>query len=68
MYEDWTKEDLIWKIRELKNKIEDLEGEVRQKDSEIDHLNFVIETELEPRKRAEAHAYDLFISTPRNMP
>lgn len=64
MYENWTKEDLIWKIRMLDNEIENLYYRIQDKDTEIDHLNFRIEQELEPRIQAERRAYDRWVTDP----
>lgn len=64
MYDNWSVEDLKWKIRELKGRISDLEEENRTKDQEIDHLRFRIENELEPLIRAQRNAYDRWVSDP----
>lgn len=62
MYENWSKDELIYKIRELKRKIEELENEKNQLYMEISSLNFRIDTELEPRLKAERRAYDAFVT------
>ena len=64
MYEDWDKNDFIWKIRELKRDKENLEETVRKLNEKIYSLEFKIEHELEPRLRAERNAYDRWVSDP----
>lgn len=67
MYEDWSKSDLVWKIRELKREKENLEDKIRKLEDEMYHLKFRIEQELEPRLRAERNAYDGWVINPERM-
>jgi len=62
MYEGWSREDLIWKIRELNRKIEELEDKNRRLNEDNYSLRFKIDTELEPRLRAERRAYDAYVT------
>ena len=64
-YAGWSQQDLIRKINQLEREKEELAKENRDLRSEIQHLNFRIEQELEPRIRAEKRAYDSFVTTPR---
>lgn len=66
MYEDWTKEELIRRIKQLEWNKNDLEKQVIQQYKEINGLNLRIKQELEPRIRAEASAYDRWIADPSN--
>ena len=69
MYEDWTKSDLIYKIRQLQGEKRDLEDTIRSLKEENYHLKFRIDQELEPRIRAERRAYDGWVTDPqRGMP
>lgn len=57
-YDDWSKERLAWKCRELEREIEQLKNELQGCKDEKDHLQFVIDNELEPRLKAERQSYD----------
>jgi hypothetical protein len=63
-FDDWSKEDLAWKCRELCDQVEDLKSENGKQHGEIQHLKFRIEQELEPRIKAEGRSYDRWISNP----
>lgn len=47
-YDDWSKERLAWKCRELEREIEQL----------------VIDNELEPRLQMERRSYDAWVTNP----
>ena len=64
MYDGWTSEALKRKICDLKYDIGCLKDSIREKDIEIDHLRYRIQTELEPRLRQEARAYDSWVTDP----
>lgn len=55
---------MLWKIRQLERENEDLKKENRDQYSEINHLNFRIDQELEPRLRRERRAYDNWVTNP----
>ena len=63
-YDDWSKEDLAWKCRELERQVEDLEESVKRLKSENDHLEFRINNELEPRLKSERDSYDRWVTDP----
>lgn len=64
MYEDWTKEELISKIRELRREIESLKDELEGEKIKNNSLEFKIEQELEPRLQAEKRRYDNWVTNP----
>lgn len=64
MYEGWSREDLLWKIRELKDRIRELEEENRNYHIENDSLRFRIRNELEPRIEREKRMYDAWVTDP----
>lgn len=61
-YDDWSKERLAWKCRELEREIEQLKNELQNCKDEKDHLQFVIDNELEPRLKAERRSYDAWVT------
>ena len=63
-YDDWLKERLAWKCRELEREIEQLKDELQSCKDEKDHLQFVIDNELEPRLKAERRSYDAWVTNP----
>ena len=63
-YDDWSKERLAWKCRELEREIEQLKNELQSCKDEKDHLQFVIDNELEPRLKAERQSYDAWVTNP----
>lgn len=63
-YDDWSKEDLAWKCRELEREVESLEERVKELSSENDHLDYRIRNELEPRLQSERRSYDRWVSDP----
>lgn len=63
-YDDWSKERLVWKCRELEREIEQLKNELQSCKDEKDHLQFVIDTELEPRLQMERRSYDAWVTNP----
>ena len=64
-YEGWSREDLIWKIRELESENESLKERISNLDLENGRLRFRIHKELEPLLKAKADAYDRWVTTPR---
>lgn len=63
-YDDWSKERLVWKCRELEREIEQLKDELQSCKDEKDHLQFVIDNELEPRLQMERRSYDAWVTNP----
>ena len=63
-YDDWSNERLAWKCRELEREIEQLKDELRSCKDEKDHLQFVIDNELEPRLQMERRSYDAWVTNP----
>lgn len=63
-FDDWSKEDLAWKCRELSNEVDRLKSENDKQYGEISHLNFRIEQELEPRIQSEHRRYDNWATNP----
>ena len=61
-YDGWSKERLAWKCRELEREIEQLKNELQSCKDEKDHLQFVIDNELEPRLKAERRSYDAWVT------
>ena len=66
-YDDWSKERLAWKCRELEREIEQLKNELQSCKDEKDHLQFVIDNELEPRLKAERQSYDAWATNPERQ-
>lgn len=54
-YDDWSKERLAWKCRELEREIEQLKNELQSCKDEKDHLQFVIDNELEQSELNEIY-------------
>lgn len=63
-FDNWSQEDLVWKCRELCDEIEKLEHQLKECKLENSSLKFKIDTELEPRLRAERASYDAWVTNP----
>ena len=64
MYMDWTKEELIDKIRRLEETIDTLKRTNADVERENYSLKYTIRTELEPRINAEKRRYDNWVTNP----
>lgn len=64
MYMDWTKEELIDKIRRLEDIIDTLKRTNADVERENYSLKYTIRTELEPRINAEKRRYDNWVTDP----
>ena len=56
--------DALRKIEQLKSDIENLKEKNQSLKDQLDHANFVIRTELEPRIARENRAYDRYVTDP----
>ena len=63
-YDNWNKEDLAWKCRQLEKEIETLKTKNEEYYDRMEHYRFRIENELEPLKRSAARAYDNYVTDP----
>lgn len=63
-YDNWDKESLAQKCRELEDENEQLKNKIEKQYTENDHLKFLVDNELEPRIQAEHRAYDGWITSP----
>lgn len=64
MYQDWTKEELIDKIRRLEEVIDTLKRTNADIERDNYSLRYTIRTELEPRITAEKRRYDNWVTDP----
>lgn len=64
MYNDWSREDLINKIKRLQNELDDEKAKHRKIGEEMAHLQFRVDNELEPRIAAEKRRYDNWVTNP----
>lgn len=53
-----SREELLWRIDELRNRVRELESENQQLRDDLDSAEFRIRNDLEPRIRADRRAYD----------
>ena len=58
---------LRYQIRDLKDKIQELEEENRNLDRELDKAKWRIRQELEPRVAAEKRSYDRWVTNPERI-
>lgn len=63
-YDNYSKEDLAYKVKALERKVEELEAENRRYYDDREHYRFRVENELEPRIRSERRAYDNYVTDP----
>lgn len=63
-YDNWSKEDLALRCRDLEREIERLKEENKRYYADREHYKYRIETELEPRIKSEKRAYDNYVTDP----
>ena len=63
-FDGWSKEDLVQKCYDLEREIEGLKSQIEALDIERSHLQFKIDTELEPRLQSERRRYDNWVTNP----